>query len=159
MKKHIFGVLILFFGSSVWASSQIYSFGQVDVEFWNFETERITISNHCVKDSQLADCEAIRGLKIVSFKRIERAKLGGPNPGALLCEQQLNGFVIVGIDKSSKNEGSFCKLPDSSIVDNGTLIYYSLMNDRNGANKDREPNSSTKKTDGKKSSKKNGQKK
>ena len=149
--KFIFLFMTVFFCLNAVANSQVYRFGTAEVEFWNFEDDKISVSSHCIKNSQLKDCDAIRGIKIVSFKRIERAKFGGINPGAMICEQQLNGFVMVGIDTASQNENSFCKLPDGSIIDNGTLISYGIKNDRA---EEREPNSVKSKKSDKKTKKK-----
>ncbi len=147
-----FIIFSIFFNAAAFAGNQIYAFGKTEVEFWSFESLKITVSNRCISNSKLADCDALRGLKIVSFKRLDRAKFGGPNPGALICEQQLNGIVMVGIDKLSQNENSFCKLSDGSIVDNGTLISYGIRNDRDA---DREPNSVKKNNVQKQTKKKN----
>ncbi len=57
-----------------------------------------------------------------------------------MCEQQFGGVVIVGVDKVNQNENSFCKMPDGSIIDSGTVMFYGLKNDKNQENGiDREP--------------------
>lgn len=133
----ILSILILSYSYLSSAQDQIYLFGAISVKFGSFPKEKITVSSHCINSNKVADCYAIRRLSKVSFKKIERPKFGGLNPGAMICEQQLNGLVIVGIDKISQNENSFCKLADGSIIDNGTLISYGIKNDRA---QEREPN-------------------
>lgn len=124
-------------------NSQTFLFGKTTVTFTDFDVSRITISSNCIKNSKVGDCAAIRGLKTVSFKKIERPKFGGANPGALICEQQLHGIVMVGINQNTKNENSFCKLADGSIIDNGTLIFYGRKNDGEKAEKQMPPNKSS----------------
>ena len=125
----------LFFVTSAFAKNQVYSFGSTRVMFWNFESTKIAVSDHCISNDQLNDCDALKNLKIISIKKLDRAKFGGLNPGAAVCHQQLKGIVMVGIDKISQNENSFCRLTDGSIIDNGTLIFYGIQNDRLGLQK------------------------
>lgn len=138
--KHLISILLLIISPFALAQTQVYFFGKVEIEIWNFPERKISVSGLCIKNNQLGDCDALRGLKAISFKQIDRPKFGGANPGALICEQQLNGIVMVGIDRTSQNENSFCKLADDSVIDTGTLISYGIINDRNS----REPNNEKK---------------
>lgn len=120
----------MWFPIGSFASSQVFLFGTVKEEFWNFKKARLLVSRHCVSDEKLADCKARGALKKISFKKLDRTLFGGTNPGGLICTQQIGGYVMVGVNAQTKNENSFCRLPDGSIVDNGSLVYYAIQNDK-----------------------------
>ena len=89
---------------------------------------RLTISSSCRKKDSFA-CEAYSVLSKVSFKSVDKYLQGGANPGAVICKHLLKMEVVIGKDKKG-NENSFCKFKDGSYIDNGTLLYYGLKNDK-----------------------------
>ena len=122
--------IFLLIQHKAFANNHFLVFGKTLVEFGDFETENIMISGDCIKKSKIANCEAYKTIKSASYKKIKRPRIGGINAGALMCEQQFDGIVLIGIDNSTHNENSVCKLSDGSMIDNGTLIFYGLKNDK-----------------------------
>lgn len=89
----------------------------------------LTVSESCrTRDGRL-DCEAYRVLSRVRMSLLAKPPAGGQEPGSLLCVA-LGGRVAMGVD-AKKNENSFCRFRDGSIVDNGTIFHYArYVNDK-----------------------------
>jgi hypothetical protein len=95
-----------------------------NVEFFNFEKDRIRTSKDCGQDVKKLKCIAID--KLTSKKSMgQDVKFSDQNPGALICEH-LEGKVVIGTD-SSRNQNSFCKFNDNSMIDNGSLTYQFIV--------------------------------
>lgn len=101
-----------------------YSFVQGKIAFVTDEPNKLTISADCLKDGAFK-CDAANGLKKLSWKK---RKKSDENPGSFLCQKQLQGLVVVGVD-SAGDENSFCRFPDGSMVDSGSLIHRARKND------------------------------
>lgn len=94
------------------------------------ETEmQITASQACKKTKSGKECQNFAFLKKLSVAKLGRIPAGNPNTGALLCEDQLAGRSVIGLDEN-ENQRSFCHLPQFNVyIDNGTLTYYGRKND------------------------------
>lgn len=102
-----------------------YAFQQGRIAFVTDEGSKLTVSADCLKDDGSFSCDATKGLKDLSWKK---RKKGDMNPGSALCQKQLKGTVVVGKDAAG-DESSFCRFPDGSMVDSGSLIYRARKND------------------------------
>jgi hypothetical protein len=102
-----------------------FRFKQGKIAFVTDESRKLTISADCRKADGSLKCDATAGLKQLSWKK---RKKGDHNPGSTLCEKQLKGTVVVGQSESG-DENSFCRFPDGSMVDSGSLIYRARKND------------------------------
>jgi hypothetical protein len=102
-----------------------FSFLQGKFTFVTDEANKLTVSSDCLKEDGSLKCDATSGLKNLSWKK---RKKGDENPGSALCQKQLKGTVVVGKDAAG-DESSFCRFPDGSMVDSGSLIYRARKND------------------------------
>lgn len=102
-----------------------FSFLQGKIAFVTDESNKLTVSADCLKNDGSLQCDAIKGLKDISWKK---RKKGDQNPGSALCQDQLKGTVVVGKDAAG-DENSFCRFPDGSMVDSGSLIHRAHKND------------------------------
>jgi putative hemolysin len=109
-------------------SPSTFSFTEKKVDFVTDASRKLTVSASCLKNKKL-ECEAVAGLKKLSWKASRESRRSGTNnPASYLCEKQLGGFVVVG--KSEKgDENSFCRFNDGSMIDGGSLIYRARKND------------------------------
>lgn len=102
-----------------------FTFLQGKIAFVTDEAAKLTVSADCLKTDGSLQCDATAGLKDLSWKK---RKKGDQNPGSALCQDQLKGTVVVGKD-SAGDENSFCRFPDGSMVDGGSLIHRARKND------------------------------
>ena len=124
MKKYMFIALLLI---SRPALAEVFKVDGVRMQFTTNKAKRITANEVCQKKKA---CDAFKVLRKLSMDSISADDLfGGANPGPILCEQQAQGEVVMGEDEDF-NQNSFCKFKDGSIIDNGTLTYYGIKNDR-----------------------------
>ena len=128
--KHIFFVLFVLvqfsFANKVVIKN--FSFGNKKIKFISFPEKRITISASCVLKNKIKNCDASKAITMASKKKIAAVMVKdyrSRNPGALLCMHQFKSKVLIGWDKH-KNETSFCKFQDNSIIGTGTLMYYAF---------------------------------
>ena len=105
-----------------------YEISNKKINFYNNEQLRILASEKCVLSKDGKSCKNFEFLKKVSIIKLGIPKEGGANPGSLICEEQINGKIVMGYD-SSQNQISFCKLANGTLIDNGTLSYYGHQND------------------------------
>ena len=67
-------------------------------------------------------CLAYKNLKKKSDVHLsEEERSGGKNPGAVMCSNKLKGEVLVLLD-SNRNENSFCKFSDGSLLSVNALF-------------------------------------
>ena len=119
--------LLLFILSQPVLAEDIYTIENKKNTFFTDSDKRITVDENCKKRSK---CKALSVLSKMSENKLSEKELhGGANPGPLLCKHQAKGKVVMGTDKNG-NQRSFCQFKDGSIIDNGTLTYYGIMNDR-----------------------------
>ena len=124
MRKLI--LLSIFFALPAFAT-EAFNIDGVRHTFSTNKEKRITINNVCKTNKK---CMALTTLKSLSMSAVAATDLsGGANPGPILCEQQAKGKVVMGLDPNG-NQNSFCIFSDGSIIDNGTLTYYGITNDR-----------------------------
>lgn len=102
-----------------------FTFLQGKIAFVTDASAKLTVSADCRQADGSLKCDATRGLKELSWKK---RKKGDRNPGSALCQHQLKGTVVVGKDAAG-DESSFCRFPDGSMVDSGSLIYRARKND------------------------------
>lgn len=118
-------LIIAFFISSFLGSSQSHAEYFIDgkvLHLDTFEKDRLLISKKCAKK-----CKAYKAWQSAAkIKKIET--YGGQNPGSVICKS-VGGVSVLAIDQD-KNQNSFCKFNDDSVVDNGSLSakYYSGHN-------------------------------
>ena len=91
---------------------------------------RLTISRGCRRSEGEFACLAYSSIESARTVRFQPPLDGGANPGSLLC-RKIGGNVVIGRD-SERNENSFCRFKDGSLVDNGTLFYHRARGAREG---------------------------
>ena len=121
-------ILLLLTNVALSFEEDSYRFGTLKFVFVSDYDKRLTISKNCLKNGKF-NCLAYQTIKKASLKAIEDQLFGGMNPGSKICSDQLRGTVVLGKDDKG-NENSFCKFSDESIIDNGTLTYYGIKNDK-----------------------------
>ncbi len=118
--------LCLFLGVSFadTGSTYRYKIGKHWQEFISFERPDLLISAGCKK----ADAE----FNCLSYSALTKAKVmkswpaGGANPGALICKN-LQGSIVRGKNER-REENSFCKFSDKSMVSSAALYVFALKN-------------------------------
>lgn len=122
-------LLSLFVTTSAAQAQDTYLIKGEKVQVYDQEALRITASAKCEISKNNKDCKNFAFLKKVSVRALGRTPAGNPNPGALICEDQLNGISVMGQD-ANENQRSFCYLSRLNLyIDNGTLAYYGNKND------------------------------
>lgn len=86
----------------------------------------IIVNHDCRKRDGTLNCHAVKALKKASLKNVMIE--GGANPGAVLCGG-LGGIVVLAVD-SHKNETSYCRFPDGSVVASGSITFHARKNDQ-----------------------------
>ncbi len=106
---------------------------QVDgkaVDFLDLGERRLLISRSCQKpggrEGEL-DCDAYAVIRRKDPPPEIRFR-GGENPGALLCHG-LRGQVVWGLDEG-RNQTTFCRFKDNSMVSSGSLTYWLLLDEK-----------------------------
>lgn len=133
MKK---GFCLIFFVSAIALGSEptsevtTFQVNGAQVRFLDIPKHRMLISEKCVPEMRpfrnLASdlkCQAARATQGKGFKGLVIS--GGQNPGAVICEK-LKGQVTYGFD-SRKNETTFCRFNDQSMISTGSLTYWRLI--------------------------------
>ena len=124
--KTIITIIVTAFISLPALATETFKVDGVRTQFYSNKEKRITVNDVCKTQKT---CMALQVLNKVSKNSLNAGDLyGGANPGPLLC-LQVKGEVVMGEDLKG-NQNSFCRFKDGSIVDNGTLTYYGIMNDR-----------------------------
>lgn len=117
--------LIFQFSYSVYGATDIWKMGNHFLEFTKDESQNILISKSCYNRK----CDALKILKIISFKKINSTKLeGGKNPGSILCTD-IAGAQIIYLRDLNGNDNSFCQFKDQSMVSASTLSTFARKND------------------------------
>jgi hypothetical protein len=97
------------------------------VEFYNDPAKRLTISADCVAQSGEISCQAHAALSQATRAGIDHRQYSyGANPGTVVCRQVLMGSIVMGYDKAG-GQNAFCAFPDGSLLDTGTIAYYSSV--------------------------------
>ena len=103
-------LMVLLMSSSVWATDQIYSFGDFKVIFTKIDG---VLVNRSCKNKK---CEAYQKSLNFSKTPISPELLnGGKNPSAVRCKELMGGEVIIGRDRTG-NEQSVCQFRDGSYL-------------------------------------------
>lgn len=123
-------ILILVLPVVTMAETLTYDIGSVRSKFWNDRERRLLVSDHCSTQDKVNKCQAVNATRRVSFKRLDRSQFGGAHPGSRICTDQLQGEVLVGVNAKTRNENSFCRFKDGSLIDNGSLLFYAITNDK-----------------------------
>jgi hypothetical protein len=120
---------LCFFGTLPgWTAEHRYQIDGKWVDFIEDPRNHTLVTKSCGASSG-NPCAAIGKAKQASQKGIDDISVGGANPGALICKDKLGGTNVLGFDKFN-NEQSFCKFSDQSMVDNGSILYFALENDK-----------------------------
>ena len=91
-------------------------------------TKRLMISKSCSKDiTPFSKCQAAKSLFNVKLSDIKNKRVGGKNPGSLLCKYSTDGEVIFAKDLKGRNT-TFCQFQDKSMVASHTLYYFASKN-------------------------------
>jgi hypothetical protein len=126
VKKVILAVLA--FQVSALAQDSYKIMGK-NVRMYDQKSLQITASVECKLSKDKKECTNMPYLKKVSMKAVGRLPAGNPNPGAVICEDQLDGNSVIGQDED-QNQMSFCHLSKQNVyVDNATITYHALKND------------------------------
>jgi hypothetical protein len=95
------------------------------VEFHNDPAKRLTISSDCVAQTGELLCDAHAALSKATRAGTDVRQFSyGSNPGTVVCRQMLKGSIVMGSDKAG-GQNTFCAFPDGSLLDTGTIAYYS----------------------------------
>jgi len=103
--------------------AESYYLGKEEIPFISVPLERLTISANCRVGGEW-NCKAWEELQRLNGKKTKAVSHQGSSPGSYICEKAAHGKVVIVVDKD-RNERSFCKFPDRSYVDIGTLWFYS----------------------------------
>lgn len=93
----------------------------ISESFITSSDNRIMISAFCMLGKNLR-CEAASALARAFEKGLDLENQGGKNPGSLACSL-LQGEVLIVADENG-NQNTFCRFKDHSILDCGTLTYF-----------------------------------
>lgn len=114
------------FGAAAFGQEVAHLSGKQVALHYDFKA-RLLISRSCLKSSGKFDCDAYRALKRLTLRNLEEKLEGGANPGAVACVA-VGGSVVVSVD-ALKNETSYCKFADGSLVANGSVAARARLND------------------------------
>ena len=112
---------IILFSQVLLASELIFTDGQKKYYFDFNQKNMLIISKNCNNK-----CDAFKVLQNIKF---EKFKSGGANPGAVICEDQLHGNVLILTD-TSKDQTGFCQFLDKSLIALGSLQAIALKNNK-----------------------------
>lgn len=119
-------ILILMWNPCIFASDSVFSFGKNRLEFT--ERDGVILSKSCLEpESNRLKCDVLDKIKKASLKTLKRT-FGGQNPGAVACETQLGGIIVLGVDDEG-NELTFCRFEDGSLVSTSSIRKVALEND------------------------------
>jgi hypothetical protein len=128
--KILFAITI-FSAELVWAKDAItkYAIFGKEITFYSNEVLPVTASEPCKISKNKSSCLNFDILKKASLIKINRMPAGNPNTGAIICEDQLGGVSVIGLD-ASQNQRSFCFFEKKGIyIGNGTIEYFAKKND------------------------------
>lgn len=103
-----------------------FEIGGKTTDFYQYDNLRLMSNIKCDKAQIGKLCKEFEFLKTLKNKEIKNYKdaLTG-SVGSDVCTSGLKGTLIVGHNKISKSQNSFCKI-DNLIIDIGTITYYRL---------------------------------
>lgn len=104
-----------------------FVFKEGEQAFVTDEARQLLISASCRRPDGKFQCEAFSKMKALSWKK-RRTGEGEGNPATHLCEKQMKGVIVVGKNQNG-DENTFCRMPDGSLVDGGSIIYRARKND------------------------------
>ncbi len=110
---------------------RVFSFDGKATEFVELERGRLVVSRSCLDASGKPHCQAARSVRGANLRRLRPAPAPGVDTGAVICERQVKGRVVLGTDPN-KNESAFCLFKDGSLIDTGSLSYYGGLRARAG---------------------------
>ncbi len=95
-------------------------------DFYQYDNMRLMSNIKCDKANSGVLCKEFDFLKTLKNKNIKLNKdsLTGA-AGSDACTIGLNGIIVLGYNKISKSQNTFCKI-DNLLVDIGTITYYRL---------------------------------
>ena len=85
----------------------------------------LLVDRACSKNSA---CEARKAGEMASNRLVRDRLMGGSNPGAEVC-LMVAGRVVIGTDQA-RNQNSFCRFGDGSLVSNGSLAARAFRDQR-----------------------------
>ncbi len=97
----------------------------ISESFITSSDERIMISDFCLVGKTLR-CGAASALAKAFEKGLNLENSGGKNPGSMACTL-LKGEVLIAADDEG-NQNTYCRFKDHSIVDCGTLGFFTKEN-------------------------------
>ena len=100
--------------------SAVYLIDNKEIIFLENKDQALTMSEHC-RDK---NCLALKKLDLIKQGKIKYQVDHDLEPGAWLCEKSLDGQVVIGHHEPGEN--SFCRFSDGSLIDTGSLHYWSL---------------------------------
>jgi putative hemolysin len=121
----VLNLLVLFIALPLWAATpQFFNINGKKITFSYFKKEHLTLSQSCGKSLKNMSCMAYKQGITASRKGIDKKEFaGGVNPGIVICKAQFNAEIVIASNQYGEN--AFCKFPDGSMIDAGSLIYYS----------------------------------
>lgn len=127
----LFFAICIFSSELIWAknlTTKYIIFGK-EITFYSNESLPVTASAPCEITKDKTGCLNFKILKKASLIKIDRMPAGNPNTGAIICEDQLGGISVIGLD-ASQNQRSFCFFEKEGIyIGNGTIKYFAKKND------------------------------
>lgn len=105
-----------------------YEINSKKIAFYQNDSLRITSSERCQYDKNQKYCKNFDFLTKVSIKKLGKIPEGSPNPGSLICQDQVGGKSVIGYNTES-SQNSFCELKNKVYIDNGSLTYHAYKND------------------------------
>ena len=95
-------------------------------DFIYIAKSRLRLSSECLKKNDLS-CAAYAATQKASLKAVKDKLAAQAEPGSMIC-RQLGGQVLLARNEK-KDELTFCRFTDGSLVSGGTLQYYGMKND------------------------------
>lgn len=117
-------LLLLFLSLPLLAAQEQQFSIQGKKEFFHyFKKEHLTLSRSCGSFLKKMSCQAYKqGIK-ANLKNIDKKEFaGGVNPGIVICKAQFKAEVVIATNQYGSN--AFCRFPDNSMIDAGSLTYY-----------------------------------
>ena len=121
-------VLALALRSAV-AAESVWKIDDKAIQLFEDKEKHWVISKSCRSEQGVLNCDAVRAARKASLSKAAgpHSQDGGANPGARVCET-VGGEVVIAVDQD-RNERSFCRFGDQSLIESGSLHYHAMRND------------------------------